>query len=122
MSSLFDIKGESVCESMDADQLAQHSEVLFLKESCRRSLLGNLKEIASSPVVQLRKLVIWPLVIAGIESEHDEDGSRSFIASELKWISRALGTASPLVAQDFLSRLWRRFQAAAGLWNQQWMG
>lgn len=99
----------------DIDEIASNSvsgafhrvsEVLLLKESCRRSLLGNLKEIATDPVSQLRKLVFWPVFMAGVVSEDDEDGARTFIRSELLYISRALGTAAALIARDFLDKQW----------------
>ncbi|KAJ6789532.1 hypothetical protein PWT90_03113 [Aphanocladium album] len=106
----------------DVDEIAKHSvsgafhrvsEVLVLKESCRRSLLGNLKEIATDPISQLRKLVFWPVFMAGISSDDDEDGARTFVLSELLHISRSLGTAAALIAHGFLEKQW-----ASGTANQ----
>ncbi|KAL2256920.1 hypothetical protein VTK26DRAFT_920 [Humicola hyalothermophila] len=98
------------------------------RQTCRRILFTYLRKLAT-PVpqsTQLRKLVIWPLVVAGIEAggggggggdrsdgngtggDGDED-MRRFVADELKWMSAALGIASPLVAREFLERrVWER--------------
>jgi hypothetical protein len=66
-------------------------------------LLGRLREVSES--THLRKLVLWPLFVAGAEAENE--ASRRFVADELRWISNALGTASPLVAKDLLeNRVW----------------
>lgn len=106
------------------ENLQQIEKTRILKESCHGSLLEGLKAIASSNVQQLRKLVIWPLVIAGIVSEGDEDDTHTFILDELLYISRALGTASPLVARDLVKRLWAssnlKLGAGYGEMNVQW--
>lgn len=101
LSSLFDVKTMR-WRNCDA-KLA--SEVLLTTESCRRSLLGGLKEVASGDE-HLRKMVMWPLFVAGAQSQNNVDGSRSFVLQELTWVSRALGTASPLVACDLLKKRW----------------
>lgn len=101
LSSLFDVK-TMLARGCDVE-LA--SEVRLITESCRRSLLGGLKEVASGDD-HLRKMAMWPLFVAGAESESDADGSRSFVLQELSWVSRALGTASPLVACNLLKKRW----------------
>ncbi|KAJ4287913.1 hypothetical protein N0V88_007533 [Collariella sp. IMI 366227] len=77
---------------------------------CATVLHGRLREVSKS--TQLRKLVIWPLVIAGIEAR--DDASKRFVVDELQWVSHALGTAAPLVAKDLLEKhIW-------GLWKANW--
>lgn len=72
------------------------------REACRLVLLDRLREV--SKCAQLRKLVFWPLFVAGIEAE--DVATQQFIAAELRWISHALGTAAPMVAKDLLGRVW----------------
>lgn len=93
------------------------NELSFIRESCRRSLLGNLKEIASGSGQHPRKMVLWPHIIAGLVTRDDDDGARSFILSELVWISRALGTASPLIACELLKRLWKCPNTTSRRWD-----
>ncbi|UNI17046.1 hypothetical protein JDV02_003424 [Purpureocillium takamizusanense] len=71
------------------------------------SLLRDLRAIAGDDVnPQLRKMVIWPLVMAGIEVDPMDEASQRFIEGELGWMSRTLGIASPLIGRQFLGRLW----------------
>ncbi|KAK5995378.1 Phomenoic acid biosynthesis cluster-specific transcriptional regulator-like protein [Cladobotryum mycophilum] len=97
---------------LDQDEMAFGAQlgtedIPILKMAYFATLLADLRRIASSQPDQLRKLVIWPLVIAGIERDAAQDDDRLFVIGELEWISRALGTAAPLVAKDFLTRLWK---------------
>jgi hypothetical protein len=85
-------------------QLATRAVLAKAREACRLVLLDRLREV--SKCSQLRKLVLWPLFVAGIEAE--DEATRRFITAELRWISHALGTAAPLVAKDLLEkRVWR---------------
>ena len=77
-----------------------------LRLAYREILLRNLRDIASNSQNQLRKLVIWPLIIAGIEVDARDSISKEFILGELAWTCSALGTASPLVARGLLTRVW----------------
>lgn len=83
-------------------------------------LLRNLKDIASSPQSQLRKLVFWPLVIGGIHVEASNNESKEFILGELTWVSKALGIASPLVARDLLGKIWMSSRSSKGNGHQRW--
>lgn len=103
LSSLY---SPNYTDSTNTSSDPQEEQLAFIRESCRRSLLGNLKELASGSEEHPRKMVLWPLIMAGLVSETDADGSRSFVLSELVWLSRALGTASPLIACELLKRLW----------------
>lgn len=119
LSALFTVADEIDWLTMDEDAATCHQTVQFLKDSCRRSLLGNLKEISSHEASHHRKLNLWPLVVAGMTSLDDDDGSRSYILKELQWIGRTLGTASALVAGDYLKAFWKKggAGAAAGGWQ-----
>jgi hypothetical protein len=96
------------------DQLGPRQALLDAKEAFRLVLLNRLREVSSC--TQLRKLILWPLVVAGVEAE-DED-TKLFVVGELVWISNALGTATPLVAKELLeSRVW-----SLGLGGRSWGG
>ncbi|KAK0616646.1 fungal-specific transcription factor domain-containing protein [Immersiella caudata] len=66
------------------------------------TLLSQLRSIAT--VSQLRKFVLWPLVVMGIHVGSDDEMTQKFVLEELSWISRAVGIAAPLVAREFLQR------------------
>ncbi len=73
------------------------------KEGCLAKLLHHLQEMRSHK--QLRKMVLWPLVMAGIQAH--EKTERRCVADELTWVSSALGTTAPLVARRLLeTRVW----------------
>jgi hypothetical protein len=94
------------------DQLGPRQVLNNARDACRRVLVSRLREVTSC--TQLRKLVLWPLVVAGVEAE-DED-TKKFVVGELTWVSNALGTAAPLVAKDLLeNRVWR-----LGLGGRSW--
>lgn len=80
-----------------------------LRKELTDRLVRNLKTVASGSTSlgsQLRKVVVWPLVMAGIEVPEHEDVSRRFILRELKWIGHAVGTYSTAGAAMFLEGLW----------------
>lgn len=86
------------------------AKVIFNKSSLHRFLSCSLTNIANTGDSRLRKLVLWPLVIAGIEdSGIEQPGAFSeFVQSQLLWASRASGTASPLVASALVRRIWQQ--------------
>jgi hypothetical protein len=72
---------------------------------CLATLFDQLRGVKAFS--QLRKFVLWPLVIAGIHVGSAKEEAKTFILEELSWISRAVGIAAPLVAKGFLSqRVW----------------
>ncbi|KAL2128554.1 hypothetical protein VTI74DRAFT_9026 [Chaetomium olivicolor] len=91
------------------------------RQHCASVLFNRLQQV--SKTTQLRKLVIWPLVIAGIGAE--DDTTKRFVVDELRWISNALGTAVPLVAKDLLeNRVWglsKRDKAWNDLFDQPYV-
>lgn len=69
----------------------------------RKTLLHLLRKVETR--LQLRKMLLWPVVVAGIGAESEEE--RLFVEGELGWISTAAGTAGGLVAKGFLrERVW----------------
>lgn len=54
----------------------------------------------------MRKLLLWPLVIAGIETGSDDSSFRVFITTQLNLMSSALGTFAPIEARQFLESHW----------------
>lgn len=111
IASLLYDNGEG-CSGRNTDPYLGPCEVVFkTRDACRSVLLSRLREACRS--TQLRKLVLWPLVVAGIEAE--DHGTKRFVLEELKWISSSLGTAAPLVARNFLEqRVWRETR---GVWD-----
>ncbi|KAF5009389.1 hypothetical protein FDECE_4380 [Fusarium decemcellulare] len=87
-------------------KLNQDTSIGDLRSAYLATLLCNLRDISSNSKLQLRKLLLWPLVIAGIEVDVNDEKSKRFILGELAWISKVVGTAPPLVARDFLVKLW----------------
>lgn len=80
-----------------------------LKEHFQGTLYQNLREITVVPEtkdVRMRKLVLWPLVIAGTQLGEEHEQMKDTIKKELKWLSLALGTSSPLVGINVLERIW----------------
>lgn len=97
---------DKVAREGDTEWYARLSEIQLRVESCRSALLSSLTQLVTDPVPQLRKLVFWPVFIAGVVCKEDEGGTRNFVRNELLYISRALGTAAALVARDFLDTKW----------------
>lgn len=62
---------------------------------------------ATDGTEQMRKLLLWPLVIAGIETEGYDASFRLFVTTQLNWMSSALGTFAPIEAKQFLELHWR---------------
>jgi hypothetical protein len=60
---------------------------------------------------------MWPTVIAGVELDADDDTSKAFILEELGWASKMFGTASLLVAQDLLKRIWNSGRTKTRRWD-----
>ncbi|KAF4461108.1 C6 zinc finger domain-containing [Fusarium albosuccineum] len=89
-----------------SQKLNQDTNIEDLRSAYLATLLCNLRDISSNSKLQLRKLLLWPLVIAGIEVDVNDEESKRFILGELAWISKVVGTAPPLVARDFLVKLW----------------
>jgi len=70
------------------------------RKTCLTMLVRELRNVRDFP--QLRKFVLWPLVVAGIASA--DEMTKKFVLEELAWISRTVGIAAPLAAREFLQR------------------
>lgn len=103
--------------SIDNTQTPQDIDIPLLKSSYRDALLQDLRDVASDPKSNLRKYLLWPTVIAGIELDVDDKESQTFILGELGWASKTLGTASVLVAQDLLKRTWGSGKSGTRNWD-----
>ncbi|CAH0042751.1 unnamed protein product [Clonostachys rhizophaga] len=77
-----------------------------IRSTHREILLQELRQLTNGSRNQLRKLVIWPMVIAGLVLDSNDQFSQDFVTGELKWLSATLGTAAPLIARDLLRGLW----------------
>ncbi|KND89985.1 hypothetical protein TOPH_05269 [Tolypocladium ophioglossoides CBS 100239] len=86
------------------------------------ALLRHLQVVAADTKAHMRKLVLWPMVLAGIEADPVDEASTRFIEHELVWLSSTLGTASPLVGRRFLQGLWRRAARWHDEQGQTWNG
>ncbi|EAQ93762.1 predicted protein [Chaetomium globosum CBS 148.51] len=93
--------------------LIRQQVVTEVRKMCASTLLSRLQEV--SKCTQLRKQLLWPLFMAGVEAEDEE--AKRFVTGELRWISNALGTAAPLVAKDLLeNRVWK-LEMGKGCWD-----
>jgi len=77
-----------------------------VRKSCQAMLVQQLRSLHDCENTQLRKLVIWPLVIAGIGIRTEDEDTQEFILKELAWISKEVGIAAPLLAREFLRKVW----------------
>ncbi|KAI8724138.1 Zn(2)-C6 fungal-type domain-containing protein [Fusarium sp. LHS14.1] len=98
-------------------QAASGIDVSSRQSSCRKALLQDLRDVALDPKSELRKYLMWPTVIAGIELDADDETSKAFILDELAWASKMFGTASLLVAQDLLKRIWGSGKTGTRNWD-----
>jgi hypothetical protein len=53
-----------------------------------------------------RALVLWPLVVLGVEAVHANAATRAFVRNHLVELSRAVGSYAPLTAKDVLETFW----------------
>ncbi|VUC27311.1 unnamed protein product [Clonostachys rosea] len=77
-----------------------------IRSAHREILLQELRQLTNGSRNQLRKLVIWPMVIAGLVLDSNDQLSQDFVTKELTWLSATLGTAAPLIARGLLRELW----------------
>lgn len=75
---------------------ASHGDRLFL--SLKAALISW----------QVRKFMLWPLVVAGVEAMNHGVAERSWVEDQLEKISRDIGSNSPLKARAVLREYWRK--------------
>ncbi|KAI0130452.1 fungal-specific transcription factor domain-containing protein [Xylariales sp. AK1849] len=78
------------------------------REHCER-LFALLKEALASE--SLKRCLIWPMIIAGLQSMDGDTARRTFVEDGLVQMSRDLGTSLPLLARSLLRRSWESGKA-----------
>lgn len=63
-----------------------------------------LKEALASK--RLKRFMIWPLVVLGVEAVHGDEAMRAFVANQLTELSYDAGTYVPLTAKRALEEFW----------------
>lgn len=81
-------------------------DLMDVAKGFQSSLLQTLRRISSIPTNHHRKMIMWPLMIAGLTTASSDYESTKYILGELVWIARNLGTASAIVAHTYLTNLW----------------
>lgn len=69
-----------------------------------RHLQVLLNEALSSP--QIKRFMIWPLVLLGVEAVNGGAAMRAFVVNQLSELSRDVGTYAPLTARGVLESFW----------------
>lgn len=89
----------------------QNLSVLPLSSSLRAQcathgqlLHSRLNEALSSP--RVKRFMIWPLVVLGVEAVHGGLAVRTFVQKQLLEMSRHAGTYVPMTAKGVLERFW----------------
>ncbi|KAL7954499.1 fungal-specific transcription factor domain-containing protein [Trichoderma compactum] len=54
----------------------------------------------------LKRFMIWPLVVLGVEAVHGDAPIRTFVAKELSELSQSVGTYVPITAKRVLGEFW----------------
>ncbi|KAH0526044.1 hypothetical protein TsFJ059_009425 [Trichoderma semiorbis] len=54
----------------------------------------------------LKRFMIWPLVVLGVEAVHGDAAMRAFVAKELSELSQSVGSYVPLTAKRVLRDFW----------------
>lgn len=78
-----------------------------LREYCTKHsqlLQGRLGQALTSP--RLKRFVLWPLVLLGMEAVNGSRATRTFVMEQLQEMSRHVGTYVPLTAKAVLERFW----------------
>ncbi|GES66689.1 hypothetical protein ATEIFO6365_0015023200 [Aspergillus terreus] len=67
-------------------------------------LQALLNEALSSP--RIKRFVLWPLVVLGVQAVNGGAGMRAFVRQQLPEMSRHIGSYVPLSAKDVLEKFW----------------
>lgn len=89
----------------------QNLSVLPLSSSLRAQcathgqiLNSHLNKALSSP--RVKRFMIWPLVVLGVEAVHGGLAMRTFVQDQLLEMNRHVGTYVPVTAKGVLERFW----------------
>ncbi|KAH8805517.1 C6 zinc finger domain-containing protein [Xylogone sp. PMI_703] len=74
-----------------------------------RLLQALLNEAVPSPKVN--RIMLWPLVVLGMEAVNGGAAMRNFVRKQLPELSREIGTYMPLIAKRVLERFWASGEA-----------
>ncbi|KAL7935794.1 fungal-specific transcription factor domain-containing protein [Trichoderma chlorosporum] len=55
---------------------------------------------------KLKRFMIWPLVVLGVEAVHGSAATRAFVSKQLSELSQEVGTYVPLTAKQVLENFW----------------
>ncbi|KAK0630366.1 fungal-specific transcription factor domain-containing protein [Bombardia bombarda] len=69
-----------------------------------RLLRTRLAEALASP--RIKRFVLWPLVVLGVEAVDGDEGMRGFVEEQLGELSRHIGTYVPLMGKAVLKSFW----------------
>ncbi|KAI0158557.1 fungal-specific transcription factor domain-containing protein [Pestalotiopsis sp. NC0098] len=95
--------------SSDAASSSASSSVDSLRCTTFSALHAALVPVFADPVSmhQVGKLIMWPLFVLGMETEHRDAGRRRFVAEGFSSLSLALGTLGPVGVVNALEVKWR---------------
>lgn len=98
-------------ETMSSDDASSSasSSVASLRRTTFSALHAALVPVFADPVSmhQVGKLIMWPLFVLGMETEHRDAGRRRFVAEGFSSLSLALGTLGPVGVVNALEVKWR---------------
>ncbi|KAJ2893346.1 C6 zinc finger domain-containing protein [Zalerion maritima] len=79
----------------------------FLR-TCRCTYAHTLQTLIDEALLspRIKRAVLWPLVMLGMEAANTVPEMRSFVAKTLPEMSRSMGTCVPLTAKGVLERFW----------------
>jgi hypothetical protein len=80
-----------------------------LRRETQEVLSSSVAPVFAHPITlhQIGKLILWPLFILGVETDHTDTESREFLVNGFAALSQAMGTLGPLGAIDALGVKWK---------------
>jgi hypothetical protein len=122
---LYTLRTLVVDSEVDAAQLLPENRKIDVKALRRQavdSLSSSLSPVFSDPTSmhQIGKLVLWPLFVLGMETEHTNTAMKDFVTSGFAVLSQAMGTLGPLGAIDELRTKWKVDAERAPGWRVTW--
>jgi hypothetical protein len=75
----------------------------------RCTMHGHLLQVLLNKALQspsLKRFLLWPLVLLGVEAVNGDLAMRAFVVKQLPEMSRHFGTYVPLTAKEVLERFW----------------
>lgn len=69
-----------------------------------RTLQSHLIGGLATP--KISRVLLWPLVVLGVEAVHGDAEMRGFVVTQLQLLSRDVGTSVPITAKNLLESFW----------------